>query len=265
MSNGKRALITGATSGIGAEFARRLADRGYALLLTGRRREPLEALAEELKTRYGVPVELRFVEFGNREELDRFCTEVAALHDVEFLVNNAGFGHTDDFFTDDWSHQETMITVHINTVARLCHLLAGPMLRAGKGYIVNVSSLASFLPGPTSPLYSATKACLTTLSQSFAMALRSGGVRVQALCPGFTRTDFHAKLGMERQRLVNRGLIRWMSAEAVVTTSLKGLDRGRVVVVPGWTNRLLLALTGALPRRLYYRLSEKSYRKFRNR
>lgn len=249
------ALITGATSGIGAAFARKLASRGYDLILTGRRREKIKALADELEKAYHVAVDLVIAELSAPEQVEELVQKIKATPDLDVLVNNAGFGASGSFVEGQIEGHETMIGVHVLAPVKLTRAALPVMMARGKGAIINVSSLGAFTPLARNTLYGATKVFLSFFSEALHLELAGSGVRVQALCPGFTRTDFHAKLGIEDANRRDQGPIRWMSADQVVDISLRDLARGTVVCVPGFWNKLITCAVGLLPRRLYYKLA----------
>jgi uncharacterized protein len=243
------ALVTGATSGIGAAWARELGRRGYGLLITGRREAELRAVARETGAR---AVEVLLAELSDEAALEGVVAACAGRR-IDVLVNNAGFGTGEEsFLRSAFEGQRRMERVHIAAPMRLIHAVAPGMVGRGTGVIVNVASLAAFMPLPRSAAYSATKAFLTVFSESLAMELRRSGVRVQALCPGFTRTHFHAALGIPEKELRNRFILRWMSAEAVVRASVRALRHDRVVCVPGFWNRVIRRVVPLVPRRLLY-------------
>jgi short-subunit dehydrogenase len=246
------AVVTGATSGIGAAFARALAARGYDLLLTGRRRQVIEAVASGIREGHGAAVEVVLCDLAVPADLAALEERVRAADGLAMLVNNAGYGSRSPFLEDTAEGQAAMLRVHAEAVLRLCHAAAPRLEMSGGGAIINVASAAAFLSNPSGITYSATKMFVVRLSESLAMALRGRGIRVQALCPGMTRTDFHERIGIQRSLQRPRGPVRWMTAEQVVERSLAALARGRVVCVPGLLNRLLLAAAAMLPRRLYY-------------
>jgi uncharacterized protein len=250
------AVVTGATSGIGAAFARALAARGFDLLLTGRRREVIEQVAAEIRAASGAAVEVMIADFADPAQLAAVEARLRAAPRLALLVNNAGYGNRRLFLEDTPDNQVAMLRVHAEAAVRLCHATARRLAEA-RGAVINVASLAAFLSAPTGHLYCATKAFLVSFSESLAMSLRPSGVRVQALCPGFTRTEFHARLGLPVARLRNRGPIRWATADRVVALSLAALARDRVVYVPGLWNRVFLAVARLTPRRLYYALASK--------
>jgi short-subunit dehydrogenase len=255
----KIALITGATSGIGAAFAKKFASEGYDLIVTGRRKEKLNALADELFNRYRVNVEVILIELSNLDDVEAFVDKVKQ-RDIDILINNAGFATRTTFYEEDLIGQESLVSVHVLIPMKLIHAVLPNMIRKGHGIIINVSSMAAFWALPRTATYSGTKAFLRAFSESLHVELISTGVKVQALCPGLTRTDFHERIGIEKSRQVNKGLIRWMSPEEVVDASLKGLRKNQVVCVPGSLAKLRVLLPTLLPSAQYYKLIHKFFR-----
>lgn len=235
------ALVTGASSGIGEVFARRLSARGYHLLLVARRRERLEKLAAEFPSAEILPADLTL-----DSDLHTVEHRIATEPRLEFLVNNAGFGLLGSYYGVDVEAQDRMHHLHIIAVGRLTHAALRGMVERSKGNIINVSSVAGFLQAPFSVSYNATKAWINSFTTGLYIELKSirSPVRVQALCPGFTYTEFHETLDMDRGT-VPKSL--WMSAEDVVDTSLRSLERDKLIVVPGWRYRLFLAAFRILP------------------
>lgn len=237
---GPQAVITGASAGIGAAYAHALARRGMDLLLTARRVERLDALAQTLRAAHGVDVRLHPADLADPDELERLAGVVAALPRLALLVNNAGFGTGGHFMETTPESQSAMIHVHATAATRLSHAALPALVRAGRGAIINVSSIAAYFKGTT---YSASKAYLNSFSAGLQAELRGTGVRVQALCPGYTVTEFHdtPEFADFDRAQVPRAM--WMSADAVVDASLTALDRSRhrVVLIPGWRNKLLVA------------------------
>jgi len=231
------AAITGASSGIGAAFARRLAAQGYALVLVARREERLTALAEELRQRYAIPVETLSADLTVAADVERVAGRLAELPALDLLVNNAGFGVEGRFAQADLDPQLAMIRLHVLASVRLTHAALPGMIERGHGGIINVASLAGFMALPGAAQYCATKGYLITFSRALALELRGTGVRVQALCPGLTHTEFHA--GQRGGTTAQMPEFMWMSAAAVVAASLRDLAAGRVICVPGWGNRVL--------------------------
>jgi len=242
----KTALITGATSGIGAEFARQLARQGYDLILSGRREQKLRALAQDLAQTHGVRAEVLVCDLAQQAGQAALEAAIGALPQLDLLVNNAGFGFEGSFAESDPQAHLDMIQVHVSASVRLARAALPGMLRRASGAIINVASVAAFLPHlPGSVTYSATKAYLVMFSQTLSQELYGSGVKVQALCPGFTITDFHDRPGLESFRRSNYPSFAWLSVEKVVRDSLSDLRRGRVVSVPGGLYKLITWLGGS--------------------
>jgi short-subunit dehydrogenase len=243
------ALVTGASSGIGAAFARELARRGCDLILVARRAGRLSQLAAELAEVFGVRAEALAADLTKDAELAVVERRVSGEENLEYLVNNAGFGTRGKFFEIDLDGQDRMHRLHVLATLRLTHAALPGMVARRRGNIVNVSSVAAFWETPGNTSYCATKAWMNSLTEGLALELKAAGspVKVQALCPGFTYTEFHDVMG------VDRGVIPgplWMPAEAVVGASLRGLERGRCIVVPGLGYKFLVLLSRLVPRGL---------------
>ncbi len=234
------AAITGASSGIGAAFARKLAGLGYDLVLVARREDRLAALAEELERAYGIRAEIVAADLVREDDVERVAARLAALPDLELLVNNAGAGGEGRFCEADIGPQLDMIRLHVLASVRLAHAALPGMVERGRGGIINVASLMGFMALPGNVQYCATKGYLITFSRALALELAGTGVRVQALCPGLTHTEFHDDL--RKFDKTKFPAILWMRAEAVVDASLQGLARGETVCIPGFGNRLLVML-----------------------
>ena len=214
---------------MGREFAVQLAKRGYDLVLVARDKERLETLANEL-TAHGASSEVIRCDLTVDDDVTRVVARIdAAAPDV--LINNAGFGTTRSYVRESRAQQEAMIRVHVLAANRLAHAAVQGMVPRGRGAIINVSSIASWMTSPGNVNYSATKAWQRSFIESLALEMRGKGVYVQALCPGFTHTEFHARGAMDMSHTRSSW---WMTAERVVADSLEALDRGRpIVVVPG--------------------------------
>ena len=233
------AFITGASSGLGAIFARRLAGQGYGLILVARRKERLEALAAEIRARHPVTVEVLPADLSIVADLERLEQRIGEIESLELLVNNAGFNAPGRFANVTPDKYRQMLSVHLMATVRLTRAALPGMLRRRKGGVINVSSLAAFFPLMGSSIYSATKSALVTFSQTLAIELEGSGVRVQALCPGFFDSEFH-------ETPDHKAVGRWSvpkfmfgPAEPVVTESLKALRRGQVICIPGRLNWFL--------------------------
>ncbi len=236
------AAITGASSGLGAMFARKLAARGYDLLLVARRRARMQALAA------GLPVHCEIVEadLTRDEAVDAVAARLIQAPNLELLVNNAGFGTMGRFFESSLDAPLAMHRLHILAVLRLSHAALAGMVARNQGAIINVSSVAGFwlTPGTT---YGATKHWINAFTESLFLELKQAGsaVRVQALCPGFTYTEFHDTANMDRSIAPKSW---WLEADYVVEESLRALDKGTLYVVPAFRYKCLVWLAGLLPR-----------------
>lgn len=256
VSMNSSAVITGASSGIGAEFARVAAMNGLDLTITGRRRDKLEAVAERIRREQGRRVETMIVELADRDQRTELCAVLAQRDDIELLVNNAGFG-VPGTFDEEAERQLDMLDVHARAPLELIKAVLPQMKRRGSGAIINVASVASFFPLPKASVYASSKAFLVVFSEALAMELSAFGIGVQALCPGMTRTDFHDRMGVSGRETSQRNLMGWKTPESVVAGSFAALRRGRVVYIPGIGNNLLVRTLSHLPRRLYYRLVQR--------
>jgi len=238
----KTALITGASSGIGAAFARRLAADGYGVVLLARRQDKLQALADELGQKHSVSAEILVADLSKAEDVARVEERIRAISNLDMLVHSAGFG-TMGFFADvDLAKHLAMIHVHVLASVRLTHAALPGMIARKQGDIIHVSSGAAYLAMPNAVTYCATKMYLITFAEALAKELVNTGVRVQTLCPGFTYTEFHDTAEFEsfKRTDVAKGL--WMTAEAVVEESLAALEQNRPVFIPGRKNRLFIGL-----------------------
>jgi short-subunit dehydrogenase len=235
------ALVTGATAGIGASFARQLAGRGHGLVLVARDASRLESKAQQLRS-YGVQVEVLPADLADDEGCA--AVEQRCAQGVDVLVNNAGLGTKGDFHEVDLAHEEHMLRVNVRAVMRLTHAALPSMVARGSGAIVNVSSVAGFAPGARAVTYSASKAYVTNFSESLHLQYSGQGVRVLALCPGFTRTEFHSRADMDISGIPER---MWLDADDVVRTALRDLDAGKSLSVPGTQYKTIVAATRIVP------------------
>jgi len=241
------ALVTGASSGIGAEFARQLAARRYDLILVARRKERLEKLAADIAAAHGVRAEALAADLTERAELKTVEERIARDGGIDLLVNNAGFGVLGRFWETALEAQDSLHRLHILATMRLTHAALAAMTARNSGAVINVSSVAGFMPAAVSSTYGSTKTWINAFTEGLYLELKSrrSAVKVQALCPGFTYSEFHDVAGMDRRVIPGP---MWMRAEGVVAAALKGLDRRKLFVVPGWRYKLIVALVPALPR-----------------
>lgn len=243
------ALITGPTAGIGACFAHQLARNGYDLVLVARDEERLSTLAAEVEREYGVAAEVLAADLSDRRALARVEARVAdADRPVDLLVNNAGFGHKRPFLENSVEDEQQMLDVLVTAVLRLSHAALGAMVARGDGAIINVSSVAGFLPRGT---YSAAKAYVTSLSEWADLTYRDQGVRVMALCPGFTKTEFHERMDVSRDSAPGW---MWLEADRVVADALADLEKGRRVSVPSKRYQVLTGVARYTPSTVLGRL-----------
>jgi short-subunit dehydrogenase len=242
------ALITGATAGLGRVFADRLARRGHDLLLVARDRDRLAVVAREL-AELGVSVEVLEADLARDDEVSRVAERIKAARPLSVLVNNAGFGTRGRLSETPIEPQVAMLHLHALAPMRLIQAALPGMLARRSGSVINVSSVAAFLFSPGSINYCATKAYLAVFSEGLAAELAGSGVRVQALCPGFTHTEFHQRMGMDPAALKRRR--PWLTSDYVVDTSLAAMDReSPVVCIPSIRYKLIVTLLRLIPRSL---------------
>jgi len=248
----RRALVTGASAGIGAAFATQLAAANCDLVIVARNRERLEELARQLRAAHHVEVEPLPADLTDPAQLRVVEDVIASDEQLDLLINNAGFGTAGRFSGLDPDREEAEIRLNVVALARLARAALPGMIARQSGAIINVSSLAAFQPAPFNATYGATKAYVNSFTESLHEELRGTGVRVQALCPGFTRTEFQERAGVDVSGIPS---FAWMSADAVVAASLAGLERGGLICIPGVSNRVVATLTSALPRSLSRRVA----------
>lgn len=236
------ALITGASAGIGKTFARKLAEQGFDLILVARRGPRLDEIARELRAE----VTPLAADLSSEDGLRAVEEAIAASPGLELLVNNAGFGTLGRFWEADLAGQETMHRLHVIAAMRLTHAALKGMTARNRGGVINVSSVAAFAHSEGNVSYCATKAWMNSFTEGLELELRGIGsaVKVQALCPGFTITEFHDTLGIDRRQIP---AWLWMNADEVVEASLRGLERNQTIVVPGWKYQLMVAAMKGLP------------------
>jgi short-subunit dehydrogenase len=237
----KVALVTGASAGLGVEFAKALSKRGHRLVLVARRKDRLETLAKALGNARAVAIDL-----SKKDAAAKLMADVeAAGEQVELLINNAGFGLIGQFAELDAKRQRQMIDLNVGSLTDLCRAVAPQMIKRKSGAILNVASTAAFQPGPKMAVYFATKAFVLSLSEALHEELKPHGVSVTCLCPGPTRTEFGEVAGFGGNGLFDRVA---MGAAEVVEAGLKALDKNRAVIVTGWMNRIGAASSRFAPR-----------------
>jgi len=240
----KRALVTGASSGIGRVFAELLARDGYDLCVVARRRDRLHDLSSRLQKAYGVAVEVLVADLADTESLAMVETRVREDSSLYMLVNNAGFGNIGAFHDLNLEMENEEIHLNVRALVRLTHAAIPGMVARHGGAIINVSSIVAFLPVPFLATYAATKAYVNSFSEAIHEELKGTGVTVQALCPGRTHTEFHERAGISMTHHPSKG----MEPEPVVEASLRALQRGSAICIPGLWNRFIVGILSLLPR-----------------
>lgn len=240
------AVITGASSGIGQEFARQLAAQGFSLFLVARRKDRLEALTESLHGAHGTATETFPADLGRLAEIMRLGERLRAQENLDILVNNAGFATVGPFFEADLNCQLSMLTVHNMAPVILARVVLPNMIQRNRGVLIFTASLAATIPAPGSGLYTPTKAFLMGFANVLSLELIHTDVRVQALCPGYTRTEFHNDPAFDKLKGFLPKYV-WGTSQRVVRDSLRGVSKRKVVVVSGLLNRLTAKF---LPKRI---------------
>lgn len=239
------ALITGASAGLGEAFARTLAAQGHDLVVVARDASRLDKIADALAREHGVDVEVLPADLATDEGCARVVARLRdAARPVDVLVNNAGFGLGRRFVGGDLADEERLLDVLVRAVLRLTHAAVPGMVARGRGAVLNIASMAAFAPQGT---YGAAKAWVVSFSEAVAAEVSGSGVRVLAVCPGFTHTEFHDRAGMDMAALPSW---MWLDADQVVATALADLRRGTPLSIPGRQYQALYAATRLTPRRL---------------
>ena len=261
----KTALITGASSGIGEAFAEVFAAEGFDLVITARRQDRLEAVAERLQRQHGGRVHVMASDLSRPDAAERLCAELTArgIH-IDALVNNAGYGVPGAYTASPWKRHEDFLQVMVTAVAELTYRLLPPMVERGYGRIINVASLAGLTPPPAGhTLYAASKAFVIKFSEALSHEVRRAGVHVTAVCPGFTLSEFHDVTGTRGQmKRLPRWL--WMDADTVARQGFDAVSVGTAVYINGRINRGIAALVRVLPQSLVRTIGRslgKTYRK----
>ena len=255
----RTAVITGATSGIGAVYARRLAVDGYDLVITGRRREIIQNLANNLVNQHNIKVDVIIAELSDDDDIQKVIDAIKAAENIDILINNAGYsGPFKEYIEVELQEYEQMIKVHQIVPMRLISAVVPQMIRRGGGTIINVASNAAYAPMPKFVVYGGTKAFSKYFSEGLYQELRGKGIKVQALCPGFIDTDFSkAYLTEEYGKFISKIKNKMMSPEAVVDYSLKCLKGDKVICIPGAIPKVMAKILPSLPRNMYYKIAAK--------
>ncbi|WP_055563240.1 SDR family NAD(P)-dependent oxidoreductase [Streptomyces atriruber] len=251
------ALITGSTAGIGAAFARRLAADGHNLVLVARDTERLHEQATELHDRHGIEAEVLTADLSTDDGIETVEKRLSNRRDaVDLLINNAGFGNKGRYLEVSLADELTMLKVHCEAVLRLTSAATESMRERGRGGVVNVASVAAFVPRGT---YGASKAWVVQFTQGAAKDLAGSGVRLMALCPGFVRTEFHKRAGMGTSNIPNW---MWLDADKLVAVALTDLARGRTVSIPDPRYKALMGVVKVTPRALLGGVTSRTGRKY---
>lgn len=252
----KTALITGASAGLGVEFAKNFAKDGHNLVLAARRTERMEQLAEELTKKHGVEIKVLGTDLSNMDEVQSvFETLQKENIHIDFLVNNAGFGDWGYFHESDWKKVEGMIDLNIKALTKLTYLFMKPMINKGEGKILNVASMAAFQPGPLLAVYYATKAYVLSFSEAICGELKGTGISVTILCPGPTESEFQRVANLGKSKLFTH--TRIPSAKEVADFGYREMMKGSLTVVPGFLNKLAVQSVRFTPRKLVIKIVRK--------
>jgi uncharacterized protein len=247
------ALITGATSGIGKEFAFRLAASGYDLIITGRRETELNNVADSITSEYKARVEVIAGDLAGRQYRLRLCRRAIRADDIDVLVNNAGFGIDHEFQTISIDEIRSMIFTHMLATVELIHAVLPGMIKRHSGTIINVSSLAAFIPGFSRSIYLGTKSFVHYFTEALSTEIGTFGIRLQSLCPGMTVSDFHRNCSEKPGKGMH--LLPFMTPNEVVTKSFRSLEMGYTLCIPGACNKMLYLIARLLPTRLLMKIS----------
>jgi len=241
------ALVTGATVGIGESFTRLLASKGYNIALVARDEVRLHERAGGLREKYGIQTFVLPADLATKSGV-KSVEKYIQSYEIEVLINNAGFAINKVFTASDLGDEQDLLNVLVRTPMRLMHVILPGMKERKSGTIINVSSVAGFIAGGT---YSAAKSYLTVLSESINADLKGSGVKVSALCPGFTRTEFHKRARMKMKGLPS---FLWLNADKLVAKAWKDAQANKPVSIPGWQYKLLIAIISITPRGLIRRV-----------
>ena len=241
------ALVTGATVGIGESFARLLASKGYNIALVARDEVRLHERAGALREKYGIQTFVLPADLATKSGV-KSVEKYIQSYEIEVLINNAGFAINKIFTLSNLGDEQDLLNVLVRTPMRLMHVILPGMKERKSGTIINVSSVAGFIAGGT---YSAAKSYLTVLSESINADLKGSGVKVSALCPGFTRTEFHKRARMKMKGLPS---FLWLNADKLVAKAWKDAQANKPVSIPGWQYKLLIAIISITPRGLIRRV-----------
>lgn len=263
--NPGKALITGASAGIGLSFAQQLAQRGFDLILLARRRERLERTAKKLESDCAIRCEIVTADLSDMDQIKQTADLLQTIDGLDVLINNAGFATIGPFAAVPLEKSMRMFHLHTTACVMLTHAALQGMIQRKRGAIINLSSVAAFAPTPGNVMYDATKAFVKTFSENIQLEMEDADIRLQALCPGFTRTEFHEVgdfINFDRREIPDP---LWMSSDRVASLSLKALENKRdTVFIPGWKNRFyvwILQLSATARRIVQNSVKKRSQKK----
>ncbi len=249
----RTAVVTGATAGIGAAFARRLAREGYDLLLVARDGQRLASSAAEIAAAHGVSVQVLVADLATDAGREAVATRLEdERHPVDLLVNNAGLSLNTPFLRSTAVRETELLSVNVHSVMRLTLAVLAPMVARRHGDVINVSSVAGFAAAMPGSTYPASKAWVTNFSESVGLSVAPFGVRVMALCPGYVRTEFHQRAGIDMSKTPEW---LWLDADTLVEQAIRDLRRGKMVSVPNWKYKVAVFGLRHLPRSLLTRVA----------
>ena len=249
----KKAVITGATSGIGAAYAQGFAEMGYDLIITGRRRNIIESVACEIEKKFGVRVNVAITELSDERDVDLLIEQIKKVCPVDVLVNNAGFTTKGFYHQEDIVEQEKMVLVHVMAMMKLTHAALPGMIERKTGTIINVASLQAVTPMALSATYGSVKAFMKNFSMSLHCEIKGYGIKVQCVLPGFTRTDLGRDIGVNMNVMKDTLARKWARSEEVVSASLRELKKkNSVLCIPGAGNKIAYMAAKIMPERLWY-------------
>ena len=261
LENCKNAIITGASSGLGLEFATELAKKKINLILIARRKEKLKQICLNLEKTYGITATYFPTDLSKNDEIISLFQEIPKNTPVDILVNCAGFGTLGNFSSVALESYSKMISVHINATVALSHFFLPKMQKQNRGIIINVASIAALVPSKGNTVYGGTKSFITTFSENLNLEIENPNIIIQALCPGLTKTEFH-KVGHFSEfnpSTIPRKL--WMSVNEVVSISLAKLKKNRVILIPGIKNRFIVKIARNFIGKAYIRYQKKKIKK----
>ncbi|WP_430934070.1 SDR family NAD(P)-dependent oxidoreductase [Saccharicrinis sp. 156] len=256
--NGKLAIITGATSGLGKSYAQLLARLGWNLLLTGRRGSVLTDLKDTLQRVNRIKVDTVVADFNDEVQFKQLLVKIESYPAIDMLINNAGYGCRGGFFEGSYESQKAMLNVHVDAAAHIVHAVVPKMIQGNGGTIINVASLSAFLPAALNYFYCSSKSFLVSFSECLHIDLAEDNIKVQALCPGFIRTKFHARIGLSEDMGYFKDKLLWMDPDEVVRYSLKSLGKSSVICIPGRVNRWIYRLSNVVPKEFCYWVAAKA-------